>query len=70
LEVHKEAERRAEELASEVVYLGGRSLVAGENPDAAEILRDGTLIAWAKMAGMPSKVAPRHFDRRRKPQTP
>lgn len=40
LEVHREAERRAEEFASEVVYVGSRRLVAGEHPEAADILRD------------------------------
>lgn len=40
LDVHREAERRARELASEVVHIGGRRLVAGEHPEAAELLRD------------------------------
>ena len=42
LEVHRMAERRAKELAQEVITIGGRSLPASD-PDAARLLRESYL---------------------------
>ncbi|RNJ41102.1 hypothetical protein DNR46_36105 [Mesorhizobium japonicum] len=42
LEVHRLAERRAEELAATFVHIGGRTL-PGSHPDAADVIRESYL---------------------------